>query len=148
MVPASKQLLSLSIYHHAFIVSLSVPRVKTNTGTRAFHSCAPFSGKPAPVCPFSHFSSYLQETSEDKSLWLGLFSLDTATPNSLLMPWNCFIDFAIEHWFSCRATEPGFARDIGAIEIWLIDWLIATLHQDTSHQSNIAMGTTLHYILP
>ena len=29
-----------------------------------------------------------------------------------------------EHWFGCRAAEPGFAGDIGAIEIWLIDWLI------------------------
>ena len=38
------------------------------------------------------------------------------------MPWNCFIEFAIEHWFGCSATE-----DIGAIEIWLIEWLIASL---------------------
>ena len=30
----------------------------------------------------------------------------------------------VEHWFGCRATEPGFAGDIGAIEVWLIDWLI------------------------
>ena len=37
---------------------------------------------------------------------------------------NCFLDFAVEHWFVCRATEPGFAGDIGAIEVWLIDWLI------------------------
>ena len=31
---------------------------------------------------------------------------------------------AVEHWFGCRATEPSFAGDIGAIEVWLIDWLI------------------------
>ena len=37
---------------------------------------------------------------------------------------NCFLDFAVEHWFGCRTTEPGFAGDIGAIEVWLIDWLI------------------------
>ena len=37
---------------------------------------------------------------------------------------SCFIDFAVEHRFSCCANEPGFAGDIGAIEIWLIDWLI------------------------
>ena len=37
---------------------------------------------------------------------------------------NCFLDFAVEHWFGCRATGPGFAGDIGAIEVWLIDWLI------------------------
>ena len=34
------------------------------------------------------------------------------------------VNFAVEHWFGCRATEPGFAGDIGAIEIWLIDWLM------------------------
>ena len=31
--------------------------------------------------------------------------------------WNCFLDFAVEHGFGCRATEPGFAEDIGAIEV-------------------------------
>ena len=41
----------------------------------------------------------------------------------LTLPWNCFIDFAIEHWFGCHATEPGLAGDIDAIESWLIDWL-------------------------
>ena len=34
----------------------------------------------------------------------------------LLMLWSRFINFAVEHWFVCRATEPGYARDIGAIE--------------------------------
>ena len=33
-----------------------------------------------------------------------------------------YLDFAVEHWFDCRASEPGFAADIGAIEVWLIDW--------------------------
>ena len=42
---------------------------------------------------------------------------------------NCFLDFAVEHWFGFRTTEPGFAEVIGAIEGWLIDglkfdWLI------------------------
>ena len=37
---------------------------------------------------------------------------------------SCFLDFAVEHWFGCRATEPGFAGDIGAIEVWLIGWFI------------------------
>ena len=50
--------------------------------------------------------------------------MDTVTPHGLLMLRTCFLDFAVEHWFGCRATEPGFAGDIGAIEIWLIDWLI------------------------
>ena len=49
--------------------SLSVPRVKTNTGVRAFHSCAPsLWNNPSVVCPFSHCSCYLQEISEDTSL--------------------------------------------------------------------------------
>ena len=34
-----------------------------------------------------------------------------------------FLIFAVEHWFGCRATEPGITGDIGAIEVWLIDWL-------------------------
>ena len=51
-------------------------------------------------------------------------SLSSATPHGLLMLRNCLIDFAVEHWFGCRATEPGFTRNIGDIEVWLIDWLI------------------------
>ena len=78
-------------------ISLSVPRVKTNTGTRAFHFCPVSSEQPPAVCLFSHFSCYLQETSEDTSLSLSLSPLDTSTPDSPLMPWNCFIDFAVEH---------------------------------------------------
>ena len=38
-----------------------------------------------------------------------------------MMLQNCFIDFAVEHQFECRAAEPGFARHIGTIEIWLIN---------------------------
>ena len=38
-----------------------------------------------------------------------------------LMLRNCFIDFAVKHRFGCRATEPGYVGDIGAIEIRLID---------------------------
>ena len=40
--------------------SLSVPRVKTNTGARAFHSCASSLWNNLPLsCLFSHFSCYL-----------------------------------------------------------------------------------------
>ena len=41
--------------------------------------------------------------------------------DSPLMLRNCFVDFAVEHWFGCRATECGFAGDLGISEIWLID---------------------------
>ena len=42
----------------------------------------------------------------------------------LLMLRNSFDNFVFEHRSGCCATEPGYAGDIGAIEIWLIDWLI------------------------
>ena len=41
--------------------------------------------------------------------------------HGLLMLRNCFLYFAVEHCFGCHATEPGFAGDIGAIEVRLID---------------------------
>ena len=62
------------------------------------------------------------------------FPIDTGMPDVLLMLWNCFPDFAVEHWFGCRATEPGFAGDIGAIEVWLIDLFILVF--DTGEFSN------------
>ena len=37
---------------------------------------------------------------------------------------HCYWFYFAEHWFGCHATELGFAGDIGAIEIWLIDLLI------------------------
>ena len=46
---------------------------------------------------------------------------------------NCFLDFAV-HWFGCRATEPGFTGDIGAIEVWLIDWFTIFLIKLLIHQ--------------
>ena len=53
----------------------------------------------------------------------GFSPIDTVTSHGLLLLWNCFLDFAVEHWFGCHATELDFAGDIGAIEVWLIDWL-------------------------
>ena len=43
----------------------------------------------------------------------------------LLMLRNYFLDFAVEHWLGCRATEPGFAGDIGAIEVWLMTYSVS-----------------------
>ena len=61
-----------------------------------------------------------------RNVWRHLFDLafspiDTGMPDGLLMLRNCFIDFAVEHWFGCCVTESGFAGDIGTIEVWLID---------------------------
>ena len=37
---------------------------------------------------------------------------------------NCFIDFAVEHRFVRHIAEPGYTEEIGAEEIWLIDWSV------------------------
>ena len=89
-------------------ISLSVPRVKTNA--RALHSCAP------SLCynfPLSVHSAMSHATFK-KHLNTHLFDLtfppiETGTTDGLLMLWNCFIEFAVEHWFSCCGTGPGFA---------------------------------------
>ena len=50
--------------------------------------------------------------------------IGTSVPRGLLILRNSFNDFVFEQWSGCCATEPGYAGDIGAIEILLIDWLI------------------------
>ena len=105
--------------------SLSVPRVKTNTGARGFTLVPHLFGTTCrclSVQPFQLLPS--RNVWRHTSLWLGLSPVDTGMPDGLLMLRNCFLEFAIKHWFGCRTTEPGFAEDIGAIEIWLTDWLI------------------------
>ena len=67
---------------------------------------------------------HLQKTSQNIPFRLGLPPVDTGVPNSLLMLRNSLKDLAFEHRSGCCATEPGYAGDIGAIDIWLIDWLI------------------------
>ena len=58
---------------------------------------------------------------------------------------NCFLNFAVEHWFHCRATEPGFAGYIGAMEIWLIDWLIACYCSRVQSTSRLDYSNSLLY---
>ena len=48
--------------------------------------------------------------------------IDTSTLDGPLMLRNCFVNYAVEHWFGCHATKPGYAGDTGIIEISLIDW--------------------------
>ena len=55
----------------------------------------------------------LQLLSSRRISLIGLFLVDTGA----LMLRNCFIDYAVEHRFGCCTTEPGIARDIGALEI-------------------------------
>ena len=106
-------------------ITMSVPRVKTNAGKRSFSSCAPSRWNSSPLSVRSSTSvSTFRKCLKTYLFWPGLSPIDTGMPDDLLTLWNCFIDFAVEHWFGCHTTESGYAGDIGAIEIWLIDWLI------------------------
>ena len=88
----------------------------------------PFSlEQPFTICPFSHLGCHIQKTYQNIPFRLGLSPVDTGAPNGLLMLRNSFNDFVFEHRSGCCATEPGYAGDIDAIEIWLIDWLIDIL---------------------
>ena len=64
-------------------ITLSVPRIKTNTGTRVFSSCTPsLWNKPSTICPFSHLGCHLQKTSENIPFRLGLCPTDTGGPTA------------------------------------------------------------------
>ena len=105
-------------------ITLSIPRIKTNTGARAFSSCAPSLWNNLPLSVRSAtFGCHLQKTSQNIPFRLGLPPVDTGVPYCLLMLRNDFNDFAFEHRSGCCTSEPGYAGDIGAIEIWLINWL-------------------------
>ena len=108
-------------------ITLSIPRIETITGARAFSSCAPSLWNNlllsvrsvTSVATFRRrLETYLFDLTPPPSL------VDTGVPYCLLMLWNGFNDFAFEHRSGCCTTEPGYAGDIGAIEMWLIDWLI------------------------
>ena len=89
--------------------------------------------QPPTVCRFSHFSCYLQETflwlglcylqgtSWDTFLCIGLSLIDSSTANGPLM-WNCFIDFAVEYRFGCLTTEIFALYKFN----WLIDLSVIT----------------------
>ena len=94
--------------------------------------------QPPTVCPFIHFRSYLQETSEDTSLWFDLSPIGTGMRIGWLVLWNCFMDFAVEHQVGCCATEHGFAGDVGSTKIRLIDWLIGTISLVCRGQNHIS----------
>ena len=70
----------------------------------------------------SFFLPFILRTSLQHVGRLQRSQLNNINADGLLLP-NSFIDFAFRHWFGCCATEPGYPGDIGAVEIWLIDWL-------------------------
>ena len=112
-------------------ITLLVPKVKTNTGKRGFHSCVPSLWNNLLLSGCSATSTEISRKYLKMHLFLlGLSAIDTSTPNGPLMLQNCFISFA-EHQFRCHTTEPGYAGHIGTIGIWfdwLIDWLNNPLH--------------------
>ena len=110
--------------------------VTTDTSTRVFYSF-PLEQHPA-VClaPTAIIRKHLKTHLFD----LGLSSFNTSMPSRQMVLWNCFTNFAVEHWFGCHATEPGDTGDIGAIEIWLIDWLISSAANNSEHHSLARTG--------
>ena len=99
-------------------ITLPIPRIKTNTGARAFSSCAPSLWNNLPLSVRSATSvATFERTSQNIPFRLSLSPVDTGVPYCLLMLRNHFNDFAFEHRSGCCATEPGYAGDIGAIEI-------------------------------
>ena len=47
-------------------ITLSIRRIKTNTGAKAFSSFVPFSlEQPSTICAFSHLGFHLQKTSQN-----------------------------------------------------------------------------------
>ena len=101
-------------------ITLSVPRIRTNTGASPFSSCTPslWNNLPLSVCSATSIATFRRRL---KTYLCDLASspppVDTGVPNGLLMLRNDFNDFAFEHRSGCCATEPGYAGDIGAIEI-------------------------------
>ena len=108
-----------------FIFTLSIPRIRTNTGARAFSSCAPslWSNLPLSVRSATSVATFRRRPNLPLRLSLPV-PVDTGVSNGLLMLPNSLDDFVFEHQSVCCTTEPGYAGDIGAIEIWLIDWFI------------------------
>ena len=77
-------------------------------------------GQSLTICPCSHLKCNPQEVHLCDA---SHSPRDTSTSDGPLMLWSCVIDFAIEHWFGCLTTEPGYAGDIGTISFdWLSDW--------------------------
>ena len=112
-------------------ITLSIPRIKTNTGARAFSSCSPSLWNNLPLSVRSATSVATFRRRLKTNLFdLAFPPVDTGVPNCLLMLRNSLNDFAFEHRSGCYATEPGYAGGIGAIKIWLIDWSIDWLNQE------------------
>ena len=102
--------------------SLSVSRVMINTGTSAFHSCTSSLWNHHTISVRSATSTIIFR----KHLKMHLFDLVFLQRHQHTQ-WPIVTKLlsrvAVGHWFGCHTTEPRYIGDIGAIEIWLIDWL-------------------------
>ena len=108
--------------------SLSVPRVKTKTGARAFHSCAPslWNNLPLSVRSASSVATF------KKSLKTHIFDLASPPHRYRHSPWPVDVTelfprcccwtliWLSRHWACLRR---GYWRYRSLID-WLIDWLI------------------------
>ena len=103
-------------------ISLSVPRARPTQTQELFTLVSHLSGTTCHCLSIQPF-----QLLPSRNIWrhisdLAFPPLYTGTPYNLLIPRNCFINFAVEHWFGCCTTESGFAGDINVMKIWLIDW--------------------------
>ena len=106
-------------------ITLSDRRIKTKTSATAYCSPSPFPKEQAPAFrPICSLDYKLQETSENTSFLICTFFHKHQHARWLIDVLDCFLDCAIGHWLGCPVTEPGLARDMGTIEVRLIDWLI------------------------
>ena len=75
-------------------------------------------------------------------IWTLTLTIDDSRYQQFWTDWNCFLDFVVEHWFGCGAAESGFAGDIGAIEVCLIDLLIKSTQQNWNSNMTIMTVTS------
>ena len=102
--------------------------VKSNTSTGAFHSWAPSFWHNLPLSLLSATSVVSSGNTSNHISLTWPFPINTSMLDGLLMLQNCFLNFAVIHWFDYHTTETGYTGNIGAIKIWLIylliNWLI------------------------
>ena len=116
--------------------------------------------QPSAVCPFSCFSCYFQETSEDTSLWLGLSPVDNSLRDNLLMlrTVSSILLFSTDsadatemlHWFCCWTPIPLLCHwALLCRRYWryryLIDWLIGRFNERSGNQQHPFLNQSNFY---
>ena len=97
-------------------ITLSIPRINTNTSARAFSLCTPSLWNNLPLSVRSATSvATFRRRLKTYLFNLAFLPVDTGVPTCLVMLGKDFNDFAFEYRSGCCASEPGYAGDIGAI---------------------------------